>query len=398
MAKGSAMGLWRGKKGTSVFYFLRNSNNREKQGIREYQPVVSNPQTSAQIDQRMYMTPAQNLYRELADIIRRSWQGLEYGGKGTQEFFKYALRHGTTRPVGIPWLDKGDTRAVPGTYQISGGSISEVYITPVDGDRLDTSLSIDEEEDLSWGNVSASLIEKNDIKAGDQLTFVICASNEEYPTASARFSWVIESVYVNPDDTATQLTDMLQNRYASLNRSSTNLIIENKGNDPFPFLQAAAVIVSRLGSTGTYQRSNAMIGVNLETMAYWYSANRHDLARNSYIRGTSGTRSGNWIVDDNAGDNPASREKVDGTFTLAGLTGDKADANGTSVRVQRYADDNSIAAVYVIATQSEGQTVYPLVNSANGQAVEYAGTGGAFGYIFPSDQAELTGKTTIIVG
>lgn len=392
------MGLWRGKKGSSVFYFLRNSNNREKQGIREYQPVVGNPQTSAQLDQRMYLAPAQNLYRELADIIRRSWQGLEYGGKGTQEFFKGALRHGTTRPVGIPWLDKGDTRAVPGTYQISGGSIGEVFVTPTDADSLSTSLRLGELDNLSWGSVSSALIARNDIKAGDQLTIVICGSGDEYPISTSRFGWVVESVYVNPEDTTTQLPDILQNNIASLAYSNDSLIIETKGNAPFPFLQAAAVIVSRLGSTGTYQRSDATIAVNLETMEFWYTANRHDLARTSYIRGSGGSRSGNWIVDDNAGENPASREKVDGTFTLAGLTGDKADANGTSVRVQRYADDNTIAAVYVIATQSEGQTVYPLVNSANGQAVEYTGTGGAFGYIFPSDQAELTGKTTIIVG
>lgn len=392
------MGLWRGKKGSSVFYYLRNSNNREKQGIREYQPVVSNPQTSAQIDQRMYMTPAQNLYRELAEIIRRSWQGLEYGGKGTQEFFKYALRHGTTRPVGIPWLVKGDTRAVPGTYQISSGSIGEVLVTASDFDGFNTSLLVGEETGITWGAVSAALISHNDIKAGDQLTFVFCASNEEYPTGNSRFVWVVESVYINPEDTTTQLGDIFENPYAAPNITNGLLVIENQGADTLPFLQAVAVIVSRLGSTGTYQRSNATIGVNLDTMAYWYTANRHDLARNSYIYRTGGTRSGNWIVDDNAGDAPATREKIEGTYILSGLTGDKADANGTSVRVQRYADDNSIAAVYVIATQSEGQTVYPLINSANGQAVEYSGTGGAFGYIFPADQAELTGKTTIIVG
>jgi len=391
------MGLWRGKKGSSVFYFLRNSNNREKQGIREYQPVVGNPQTSAQIDQRMYLAPAQNLYRELADIIRRSWQGLEYGGKGTQEFFKHALRHGTTRPVGIPWLNKGDTRAVPGTYQISSGSIGEVTVEMQSTDEGFTSLKIDitVDQNTTIGALSASLIALNDIKQGDQITLVSCASDEEEPSATAKFGWDVWSFYVNTDDTT---TGYLSGKFIKLTSTGNFLTITNIGGNPYPFLQAAAVIVSRLGSTGTYQRSNATIAVYQESMANWYSANRHDLARNSYIMGTGGTRSGNWIVDDNAGDNPASREKVDGTFTLAGLTGDKASVNGVNVRVQRYADDNTIAAVYVIPTQSEGQTIYPLVNAASGAAVIYDGTGGAFGYIFPSDQAELANKTTIIVG
>lgn len=392
------MGLWRGKKGSSVFYYLRNSNNREKQGIREYQPVVSNPQTSAQIDQRVYMKPAQNLYRELADIIRRSWQGLEYGGKGTQEFFKGALRQGKFRIGGqIPWLDKGDNRAVPGAYQISGGSIPEVFCTLNDSDSVVTSLAAGElTPNTTWGAVSEQLIANNSLKNGDQITFVICASNQEEPAMTAQFGWDVYSYYINTDDN-TEVVDMPKGRFTEINTGSGNFSLTNRGNDPFPFLQAAAVIISRLGTTGTYQRSPATIGVYQQGMAYWYSYSRYAAAKLSYTFFGS-ARSGNWIVDEQAGDSPATREKVDGTFTLAGLTGDKASVNGVNVRVQRYADDNSIAAVYVIPTQSEGQTVYPLINVASGQAVIYDGTGGAFGYIFPADQAELTGKPTIIVG
>lgn len=392
------MGLWRGKKGSSVFYYLRNSNNREKQGIREYQPVVSNPQTSAQIDQRVYMKPAQNLYRELADIIRRSWQGLEYGGKGTQEFFKGALRQGKFTTQGqIPWLDKGDNRAVPGAYKISNGSIGEVTITAITEDVITTSLRVDPEtESGTTGDVMASLISLNDIKQGDQITCVVCLSNTEYAANNSRYIWEIVSFYINPEETA-DWGDIAYSNYWYITQDSGKLVIENKGNSPYPFMCAGAVIVSRLGSTGTYQRSNTTIAVDPETQAYWYSYSRYAAAKLSYTI-FGGTRSGNWIVDEQAGDSPSTREKVDGTFTLAGLTGDKASANGTSVRVQRYADDNSIAAVYVIPTEDSGETVYPLINSANGRAVQYTGTGGAFGYIFPSDQAELTGKSIIIVG
>lgn len=392
------MGLWRGKKGSSVFYYLRNSNNREKQGIREYQPVVSNPQTTAQMDQRVYMKPAQNLYRQLADIIRRSWQGLEYGGKGTQEFFKYALRQGKFTPQGqIPWLDKGDNRAVPGAYQISNGSIREVLVTQIDNAGFVTSLYIGDAPGSTWGEYSEKLIANNDIKQGDQLTIVTCLSDKSTANdqASAAYIWNVASAYVNTDDD-TPIGDVIPLPVV-ITQSAGYLSGDVSGGELPQYLAGVAIIVSRLGSTGTYQRSPAIICVNGTIMSYWFSFAKYAAAKLSYTI-FGGSRSGNWIVDDNAGDNPATREKVDGTFTLAGLTGDKASANGTSVRVQRYADDNSIAAVYVIPTEVEGETVYPLINSANGRAVQYTGTGGAFGYIFPSDQAELTGKSIIIVG
>lgn len=392
------MGLWRGKKGSSVFYYLRNSNNREKQGIREYQPVVANPQTAAQISQRVYLRPAQNIYRELADIIRRSWQGLEYGGKGTQEFFKGALRHGSTLPVGIPWLNKGDQRAVPGTYKISNGSLQEVVVTIQDADQGYTSLRlpISISETTTLGEVSEALISNNDIKQGDQLTFVTCASTQEEPSLNARFSWDIFSFYVDTASTATM--EELKGRHIEFASVVDKLGFTNIGDLPFPFLQAAAVIVSRLGTTGNYLRSPATIAVNEEGMAYYYSPTRYLEARNSYRIWGGSTRSGNWIVDENAGDAPASRETIDGTYTLNGLTGDKSSVNGINVRVQRYADDNTLAAVYLVPVEDSGTTIYPLINNTSGQAVQYTGTGGAFGYVLPADQPELANLQKIIQG
>lgn len=392
------MGLWRGKKGSSVFYYLRNSNNREKQGIREYQPVVANPQTAAQISQRVYLRPAQNIYRELADIIRRSWQGLEYGGKGTQEFFKGALRHGSTLPVGIPWLNKGDQRAVPGAYKISNGSLQEVVVTSIDTDEVYTSLNCSRDVG-TWGEASESLIAGNSLKEGDQLTLVICASDTEEPTANARFGWEVVSLYVNTSSTET-LEEITANwRFVELATSANGkLVLLNKGGVPFPFLQAAAVIVSRLGNTGNYLRSPSTIAVNEQGMAYFYSPTRYLEARNSYRIWGGSTRSGNWVVDENAGDAPASRETIDGTYTLNGLTGEKASANGINVRVQRYADDNALAAVYLVPVEDSGTTIYPLINNASGQAVQWTGTGGAFGYILPADQPELANLQKIIQG
>lgn len=392
------MGLWRGKKGSSVFYYLRNSNNREKQGIREYQPVVANPQTAAQISQRVYLRPAQNIYRELADIIRRSWQGLEYGGKGTQEFFKGALRHGSTLPVGIPWLNKGDQRAVPGAYKISSGSLQEV-VTSINGltDAV-TSLYVGSQIGATWGEVSEALIANNSLKNGDQVTFVACTSDTDADNEQnvAKYRWYIMSVYVDTENT-TPASEVLTYPFA-ISGEDGQLLLQMQEGPTDAALAAAAVIVSRLGNTGTYQRSPSTIAVNTELLAYWYTPARYLEARNSYRIWGGSTRSGNWVVDENAGDAPASRETIDGTYTLNGLTGDKASANGIVVRVQRYADDNALAAVYVIPVEDSGTTIYPLINNASGAAVQYTGTGGAFGYVLPADQPELANLQKIIQG
>lgn len=65
MAKGSAMGLWRGKKGSNVFYKIANSSNGQQQGIRQRVFDVANPKTAAQAQQRIKMRAAQNFTMHL---------------------------------------------------------------------------------------------------------------------------------------------------------------------------------------------------------------------------------------------------------------------------------------------------------------------------------------------
>ena len=92
MAKGSAMGLWKGKKGSSVFYQIKNTNSAQKQGIRERNYEPANPKSARQASQRMRMYPAQAVYGVLKDTIERSWQGVKYGQMTRQAYLKSALR------------------------------------------------------------------------------------------------------------------------------------------------------------------------------------------------------------------------------------------------------------------------------------------------------------------
>ena len=343
MAKGSAMGLWRGKKGSSVFYYLKNSNNSQKQGIRERVYTVSNPQTDAQLEQRVLMAPIRNIYNALQTVIRRSWQGLEYGGKGTQEFFKLALRVRNN----VPYLQKGDTRAVPGQYQISRGSIGEVTTHNEDADIFGTSLicNVVSSPNMTWGEMSASLIANNDVKQGDQLTFIWCQSNSSTGSdADARYIWTVKSVYVDSESTieATDFESELGIPFITdEGRLTVSLDITGE------YIVATACIVSRLSDTGKYERSSSTIRINLEYLAYWLTIQRKSFAKMSYKTGIFSTRSTNWPTDPNEEPGSSGGEVIDGSYTITGLTGNKAMCNGKKALVRINVDTQEMVGVYI---------------------------------------------------
>ena len=88
MAKGSTNGIVRGKKGNTVFYKVTNSNNKEKQGWREYTPVVANPNTAGQQIQRAIMSTVMRAYSAGKAIFDHSFQGISVGGGCMKEFMR----------------------------------------------------------------------------------------------------------------------------------------------------------------------------------------------------------------------------------------------------------------------------------------------------------------------
>ena len=136
MAKGNAIsGNITGKKGSSIFYKVSNSNNKVTQGLREYQPVVTNPKTTSQAQQRMKLQPATNFYRGLSDVLDHSFEGQKYGGRNHSYFMKLAI--GNADGINYPYLYKGDTNFVPGSYLVSRGSLGRVKVNFIERNRAD---------------------------------------------------------------------------------------------------------------------------------------------------------------------------------------------------------------------------------------------------------------------
>lgn len=320
------MGLWKGKKGSSVFYRIKNSNSAQKQGIRERVYEPANPRTVQQAGQRMKLLPAQRVYGVLKDIIERAWQGKPYDGSARQEYLKIALSSSTTV---WPALEKNDPNTPPGAYQISKGTLQQVtceYIAAAG--NFATSLAADGFSDTDTiGTVTEELLTANPwLNEGDQITFVCCASDAN----GDGIFWQYGSFNLDSNDQTTQLKEAIGLTGILVEGSATGssnrvTIIEGTG-----ILYAAAVIVSR--DAPTPLRSTAVLAVNTVGLDDYYSTTARARARASYMN-PERRYERDWEVQPTDGGSGTEAT----SYTVSGLTGAQLEIfNGADVLV--YAD------------------------------------------------------------
>lgn len=294
MAKGSAMGLWKGKKGSSVFYKIKNSNSAQKQGIRERVYEVSNPKTASQATQRMKMLPAQRIANILKEVIERGFEGVPYGVQSRQAFLKYALK----MTSGVPATDKDASNVYPGKYLIAKGQLPEIVVS--DGDRTSrmiTSLRYNTEEALpeTRGDVSVLLLSGNSfLKVGDQITIITCCFAGETLDGAALL-WNQNSYYIDPDGSEEIGEDFNPGIASS---EDGQAIIYSRGSLGDETLLAAAVIISRESVTGGHLRSNAVLHINSAFDNELFGAAALSRARKSYQN--SSVSNSDWPVDPDA--------------------------------------------------------------------------------------------------
>lgn len=280
------MGLWKGKKGSSVFYQIKNSNSLQKQGVRERNYEPANPKSARQAGQRMRMYPAQAVYGVLKDTIERSWQGVKYGQMTRQAYLKSALRSEF-----FPAVSKGDGVIVPGPYQIAKGTLTEILVNLSEDGQADFSfLMTDQPATESIGSWSQVFLENNPaLKEGDQLTFVACYTTNP---SLVKFNWAVISFYLSLTDETT--IPSLFNPYGidlSIKPGDYGLNLAAIGD---AYIYAAACIVSREGTVPL--RSNATLAVNAAALPDYYGAAARAHARRSYMKPLT-VQSTDWPVD-----------------------------------------------------------------------------------------------------
>lgn len=366
------MGLWRGKKGSTVFYKLTNSNNAQKQGIRERVYEVANPQSNGQATQRAKLLPAQRVAGVIREIVERGWQGVDYGSKSRSEFLKRAL----SMKSGYPFIVKDDDRIVPGAYQITKGTLSAIQCTYDDSFTVNTNILLGGDAFNTWGEVFQAMIDYNaNIQEGDQITIVVCASSSSTTQGQleANYEWSYASTFVDPSNTDAASTPIGSGvSYFGIEEGSGSeagyitVSTTPPGEASSLAIAAVAVIVSRLGDSGQYLRSTAKLLLNDDLLSDWFSSSQQRRARESYQTSNAATTNTNWPVDGDA--------EMEGTYmtsvVLAGLTGNIARFNGSPVAVRARESDDTLVAVYYKLNEAEGEN--PCVVSPQGEVYTYA--------------------------
>lgn len=268
MAKAIGLiGNFKGKVGNMVGYQIPDSNTGNTQGIRIYQPVVKNPKTSAQAEQRAKLTPINATYRALKSVIDRGNEGLPYGNKSRLAWLKQAFH-----AENMPWIEKGKPVSAAVGCQLTKGSLQNVnFVVGVDNINIECVGVTAESGVATVGAISTLLMAAYSfLKAGDQITFVQVSFK---PTGieSDVFSIVLDTTSATPVSGFTP----------------SNNIITYEGNLGG---EAATVIVSREGESGQHLRSTSSLKIEAGTLAEApYDATSKTAAVESYMASAAGS-------------------------------------------------------------------------------------------------------------
>lgn len=239
MAKALGLiGNFKGKLGNTVGYSLKDSNNKQTQGVRVYQPVVRNPKTAAQAEQRAKLAPINATYRALKMVIDRGQEGKAYGNKSRLAWLSAAMK-----TFNGPWYEKGLINVYPALIAITKGSLGvQIPITEGSTYVQVKCTGLVAATTTTLGALSTAILAAFPALAeGDQLTFVQIDTSDD-----SMFSHV-ESIVLDKTST-TALPSWLK---------VVDGEIDAFGN--FEQGAAGAVVVSREGANGAHLRNNATL-------------------------------------------------------------------------------------------------------------------------------------------
>lgn len=239
MAKALGLiGNFKGKLGNTVGYSLKDSNNKQTQGVRVYQPVVRNPKTYAQAEQRAKLAPINEVYRCIKMVIDRGQEGKAYGNKSRLAWLKDALKAYNSN-----WTVKGTSNPQATNLPITKGSLAcDIPFSP-SADYISINVvGVTAEGTTTLGQLSSALIAAYPaLKDGDQITFV------EIEFVSSKISSVIDSIVLDSTSSAAIPS------FISINDGEI-IVFETHDNGT-----NAAVVVSREGDNGTHLRSTSSL-------------------------------------------------------------------------------------------------------------------------------------------
>lgn len=357
MAKGSFLSVKRGKIGDVVGYTVTNSNDKDKQGWRPYQPKVRNPQSDGQMVQRCKMTAVNNLYRALKEVITRGFENHKYGDESRRAWLKVAL--GQDFSTG-PWMVKGSMQPVPiKNVPITVGSLPPVSVTYASNVSAFVTNILCDDEPTDVAGLSSLFIAAG-YREGDQVTIM-----QGWVPLRLSFAWRVKSFYIDTTDT-TSLSDL-----------GISALGWNVGNDNYLDLHirelqadALAIAVSRDGD-GVNLRSTSYAATDPTTVdAVYYGDIMYEAAKQSYMHAAA-TRSTNWPIDPGTEGGGGGGGTVT-AFTLSGTEIIPSSMSNVDAEPAKIVDANG-QQYFVRAHTSAGGTRYLIGQGGS----DYTSTGSA---------------------
>lgn len=333
MAKQQGALRFVGRFANAVGYKARDGKGDGFDALRAHVATVANPQTLAQMSQRMKLTPVQNFYRGLQGLLNHSWQGVKYKNPSRLHFYSQAMRALST--YGVPYVPKGDRTFVPWSFPVSSGSIAvDTKATSVDGAGAAFGMLFSGSAS-TWGEYSQALIEANPgLKNGDQLTLLVVIStpDENYIPLYNRINVDIAS--------ESSIAEAQQGNTVYIN--GNELMVQSLGQNN---VAAAAIIVSRLENS-VWQRSNSVMAVSPAIKSLYNSSNAFNTMLESYRK--QNNSSSDWYLNDGTpseADVQAASIKT-GSITLEGGSVSFAYYNINGSKVVPYDQFTSSSVVY----------------------------------------------------
>lgn len=117
---GGAFGFITKSIGSVTYSTLKEKNGKRVQILRAKPTDVANPNTVAQILQRMKVKPAGRFYKAFEGILNNAFEGVRYGSESRREFMKLAMS------MTGPYIPKGATRFIPAKYPVSRGTVAAI--------------------------------------------------------------------------------------------------------------------------------------------------------------------------------------------------------------------------------------------------------------------------------
>ena len=270
------LGHARGKVGDLVF-----SRSNGQQVVRARAAVVKNPQTEAQMIQRIFLNTISQSYSNMVQIVDHSYEGVQKGQKTMEMFLSRNLKNLRTKVQQA--VEKGSLYSeifefspiasnffAVNDYEIAKGTLPEIQVSSASDDAKMSMVAPE--------NTYKSILDHYGLNRGDQLTFVAIVSNGNGRRVF-KFARVILDP-VNADGTEADITSAFiandtinlpngrnEGEFTTIEHTDRKLLFSFTPN----FQHAAAVIVSRRRSDGEWLRSNATLKQNEDSAELTYS-------------------------------------------------------------------------------------------------------------------------------